>query len=161
MGADDEAVAVIGTAICHVIALRTADFISSKVGGGEKFDLCYDDGLLAGCDCIWRRIFDLIGGHEKGVCRWMEDAGFVEVGGTWVVNQELEGRIRAEKGEEGVVVDEEGFGLGSLGRDDGLSGRGWSIVCIEERAGISHCHNASLWRLMRCRFLASDNGCWD
>ena len=63
----------------------------------------------------------MVGGYEEGVCWGMEDAGFVEVGGAGVVDEALEGGVGTEEGEEGVVVDEEGLGLGSFRREDGLS----------------------------------------
>lgn len=80
LGANDEPVLVIGTAIGHIIALRTADLISGEVCRREKFDFGDDDCLVAGCDGVGRRVFELVRGYEEGIGRGVEDAGFVEIG---------------------------------------------------------------------------------
>ena len=41
----------------------------------------------------------------------MEDASFMEIGGARIVYQKLKSRVGAKYGKEGVVIDEEGFGL--------------------------------------------------
>lgn len=121
LGAQEQAVTVVGAAVGHVLALRAADFVAREVGGGEELDLGDDDGLVAGDDCVGGGVGELVGGDEEGVGGRVEDAGFVEVWGAWVVDQELEGGGGAEEGEEGVVVDEEGARLrGGRGEDVGF-----------------------------------------
>ena len=41
----------------------------------------------------------------------MEDTRFMEIRSAGVVYQKLKSRVRTEYGKEGVVIDEEGFGL--------------------------------------------------
>jgi hypothetical protein len=118
LGAQDQAVAVVGAAVGHVLALRAADFVPREVGGGEEFNLGDDDGLVAGDDGVGGGVGKLVGGDEEGVGGRVEDAGLVEVGGARVMDQELEGGGGAEEGEEGVVVDEEGAGLRGGGGED-------------------------------------------
>lgn len=122
MSAEDEAVAVVGAAISHVVAFRAADFVAGEVCGGEKFYFCNDDCFVAGCDGVGGGIGELVGGHEERVCGGVEDPCFVEIGGPGVFDEALEGGVGAEDGEEGVMVYEEGFGLGSCGGDQGGSG---------------------------------------
>ena len=119
--AEDDAVAVVGAAIGHVIAFWTANFVSREVRGGEEFYLCNHDCFVAGCDGVWGRVFELIGGYEEGIRRGVEDTSFVEEGGAGVIDEELKSRILAEEGEERVMVDEEGFRLRRRRGDDGLS----------------------------------------
>lgn len=126
LGAEDEAVAVVGAAVGHVVALGAADFVTGEVGGGEEFDLGDDDGFAAGGDGVGGGVFEFIRCDEEGVRGGVEDAGFVEIGGAWVVDEALQGWIGAEEGEEGFVVDEEGVGVGCLWRHDDGSGDGVS-----------------------------------
>ena len=105
MGAEDEAVAVVGPAIGHVVALWAADFVAGEVCGREEFYFCDDDCFIASCDGVGGRVFKLVRGYEESVCGWMEDAGFVEEGGAVVFDEALEGWVKAEDGEEGVMVD--------------------------------------------------------
>lgn len=114
--AQDQPVAVVGPAVGHEIAFGAADFVARKVGRGKDFDFGDDDGFVPRGDGVRGGIGDLVRGDEERVGRGMEDACFVEVGGAGVVNEELELGGRAEKSEEGVMVDEEGFGLG-VGRE--------------------------------------------
>ena len=104
MRAEDEAVAVVGPAIGHVVTLWAADFVAGEVCGGEEFYFCDDDCFVAGCDGVGGGVFELVGGYEEGVSGWMEDAGFVEEGGAVVFDKALEGWVEAEDGEEGVMV---------------------------------------------------------
>ena len=60
----------------------------------------------------------MVGRDEEGVRRRMKDACFVKIGGARIVDEELKLGSRAEEGEKGVVVDEEGLGLR-------VGGRGW------------------------------------
>lgn len=89
--AEDEAVAVVGPAIGHVVAFWAADFVAGEVGGGEEFDFGDDDGFVVGGDGVGGLVGDLVGGDEEGVCRRVEDAGFVKVGGARVGYEEGEG----------------------------------------------------------------------
>ena len=104
MCAEDEAVAVVGPAVGHVVSLRAADFVAGEVCRGEEFDFGDDDCFVAGCDGVRGGVFELVGGYEEGVCRGVEDAGFVKVGSAVVFDEALEGRVGPEDGEEGVVV---------------------------------------------------------
>ena len=107
LGAEDEAFAEVCAAVGHEVAFWTADFVAREVGGAEEFDFGNEDGLVLSGDGVRGRVGDLVGGDEEGVCGSMEDAGFVEVGGSWVGDEEGEGWGRAEKIKKGVVVDEE------------------------------------------------------
>lgn len=89
LGAKDEAVAVIGAATGHVVALGATDLISCEVGRGEELDFGDDDGFLASGHGVRGGVFELIGGEEEGVGGWMKDASFVEVRGPRVVDEEL------------------------------------------------------------------------
>lgn len=89
LSAEDEAIAVVGAATGHVVALGASDLIACKVGGGEKLDFGDDDGFLASGHGVRGGVFNLIGGEEEGVGGWVEDASFVEVGGPRVVDEEL------------------------------------------------------------------------
>ena len=104
MGAEDDAVAVVGAAVGHVVALWAADFVAGEVCGGEEFYFCDDYCFVAGCYCVGGGVFDLVGGYEEGVCWGVEDAGFVEEGGSVIFDEALEGWVGAEDGEEGVMV---------------------------------------------------------
>ena len=84
--AEDEAVAVVGPAGGHVVALRAADFVAGEVCGGEEFDFGDNDGFVARCDGVGARVVELVRGDEEGVGGRVEDAGFVEVGGALVVD---------------------------------------------------------------------------
>lgn len=132
--AKDEAVAIVGPAVGHVVAFRAADFIAGEVGGGEEFDLGDEDGFVLRGDGVGGGVGDLVGGDEECVCRWMEDAGFVEVGGSGVGDEDGEGGGGAKEVEEGVVVDKEGAGLRGGGREErcGFPGSGrqhdWEIL---------------------------------
>lgn len=109
--AEDEAVAVVRAAVSHVVALRAADFVAGEVCWGEEFDFGHDDGFVLRGDGVGGWVGDLVGGDEEGVCGGVKDAGFVEVGGSGVGDQDGEGGGGAEQVEEGVVVDEEGTRL--------------------------------------------------
>ena len=82
--AEDEAVPVVRASVGHVVALWAADFVSGEIGWGEEFDLGDYDCFVAGCDGIGRGVSELVAGDEEGVCRWVEDARFVEIGGAIV-----------------------------------------------------------------------------
>ena len=84
MGAENEPVAVIRTAVGHIVAFRAADLVPGEVGGGEKFDFGDDDGFVVGGDGVWGLVWDLVRGDEEGVGLWIEDARFVEVRCSWV-----------------------------------------------------------------------------
>jgi len=122
LGAEDEAVAVVGAAVGHVVTFWAADFVAGEVGGGEEFYFCDYYCFVACCYGVWGGVFKLVGGYEEGVCGRVEDAGFVEVGGAGVIDQALEGWVGAEDGKEGVMVYQEGFWLRCCGRDEGGSG---------------------------------------
>ena len=111
LGAEDEAFTVVCAAIGHEIALRTTYFVARKVCRGEEFDFRDDDCFIMCGNGVGRGIRDVIGGNEEGVCWGVEDACFVEVGGTRIMDEELDFWGGTEKGEEGVVIDEKGFGL--------------------------------------------------
>lgn len=83
---EDETVAVVRTAIGHVVALWTADFITGEICGGKEFDFGHDYCFVAGRDGVWGGVFELVGGYEKGICRGMEDASLVEVWGAIVID---------------------------------------------------------------------------
>lgn len=120
LGTKDNAIFVVGSSICHVIAFWTADLIACKVRWGKELNLSYDDSFVTGCDCIRRKVVYLIRSHEKGV-RWgMKYAGLVEIGRSSIIYEELEGRRRTEYGEERVMVDEERPRLRSGRRDQVL-----------------------------------------
>ncbi len=90
----------------------------------------------------------------------MKDAGFVEVGSSIVFDEALQSRIGTEDGEEGIVVDEERFGLGSRRGEEsrsgvcGVSGQGFGSLMLS-----AYCDKASLCRLIRCRLRVSFHGC--
>ena len=115
LGAEDEAVAVVGAATGHVVALGATDLVTGEVGWGEELDFGDDDGFLASGHGVRGGVLELIRGEEEGVGGWMKDASFVEVRGARVVDEELQGGIWAEEGEEGVMIDQEGFWLRCLG----------------------------------------------
>lgn len=123
--AQDKPVAVVCPAIRHKVALRTADFVAGKVCRGEDFDFGDDDCFVVCGNGVGGGIGDLVRSDEEGICGRMEDACFVKVWGAGVANEELELGGRAEKGEEGVVVDEEGFGLRVGGEGWGEFSPGW------------------------------------
>ena len=87
LSAEDEAVAVVGSAVGHVVALGAADFVAREVGGGEEFEFGDYDCFMGRGDGVGGGIGDLVRGDEEGVCWGVEDASFVEVGGAGVVNQ--------------------------------------------------------------------------
>ena len=138
MRAEDEAVAVVGAAVGHVVAFRAADLVAREVGRGEELEAGDDDGFVGGGDGVGGGVGEQVGGDEEGVGFRVKDARFVEVGGAGVVDEDLEGRGRADEGEEGVVVDEEGARLGFDGEGDGFSGGGvlalgtWCFMCWAE-----------------------------
>ena len=89
LSTEDEAVAVVGSATGHVVALGATDLIACEVGWGEELDFGDDDSLLASGHGVRGGVFELIGGDEKGVGGWMKDASFVEVGGPRIIDEEL------------------------------------------------------------------------
>ena len=89
LGAEDDPISIIGPAIGHVVALGEADFVTAKVAGGEEFHLGHHNGLVARRHCLGRAIFELVGGDEEGIGRWVKDTCFMEVGTSGVVNQQL------------------------------------------------------------------------
>ncbi len=97
--------AVIRSAVCHKVALGTADFVPGKVCGREDFDFGNDDCFVMCRDGVGRGIGDLVGSNEEGIRRGVKDAGFVEVGSAGVIDEKLELWIGAEEREEGVMVD--------------------------------------------------------
>ena len=105
LSADDETVAVVGAAIGHIIALRAADFVAGEVCWGEELDFCNNNCFVLSGDGVRRGVGDLIGGDEERVCWGVEYAGFVEVGGSGVGNQDLKGWIGTEEVVEGVMED--------------------------------------------------------
>jgi len=86
LGAEDEAVTVVGPAVGHVVAFRAADFVAGEICWGKELDFGDDDGLVAGGDGIGGRVFEFVGGYEERVCGWMENASFVEVGSAGVID---------------------------------------------------------------------------
>ena len=89
LSAEDEAVAVVGSAVGHVVALGAADFVAGEVGGRKEFEFGDYDSFMGGGDGVGGGGGDLVRGDEEGVCWRVEDASFVEVGGTRVVDQAL------------------------------------------------------------------------
>ena len=85
LGAEDDAVAIVGAAVGHIIAFRTANLVAGKIGRGEEFDFGDDNGLVMGGDGVGRGIGDVIGGDEEGVGGRVEDASFMEVGSSRVL----------------------------------------------------------------------------
>ena len=67
LSTDDEAVAVVCTAIGHVVALWTSYFVAGKIRGREKFNLCDNDLFVAGGDSLRGGILESVGGDEEGV----------------------------------------------------------------------------------------------
>lgn len=67
LGAEDEAVAVVGAAVGHEVALGTADFVAGEVGGGEEFEFGDYDGFMGGGDGVGGGVGDLVRGDEEGV----------------------------------------------------------------------------------------------
>lgn len=115
MSTEDQAIAVVGAAIGHVVTLRAANFVTGEVCGREEFYFRDNNGFIAGGNGIGRGIFELIRGYEERV-RWgVEDAGFVEVRGAGVFDKTLEAGVGAEDGEERIMVYEKWLGLGSGG----------------------------------------------
>ena len=88
LGAEEDAVLVVGAAVGHVVALGAADFVAREVGRAGEFDLGDDDGFVGGADGSGVFVADLVGGDEEGVGGGVEDAGFVEEGGAVVFDQE-------------------------------------------------------------------------
>lgn len=84
--AEDEAVAVVGAAVGHVVAFWAADFVAGEVRWGEEFEFGDDDCFVGGGDGIGGGLGNLVRGYEEGVCGGVEDACFVEVGGAGVVD---------------------------------------------------------------------------
>lgn len=122
--AQDQPVAVIRATTGHEISFRASDLVAREIRRGEELDFCDDDSLVMGRDRVRRCVRKLVRGDEESVGVRMEDARFVEKGGAWIVDQELQGGSRAEEGEEGVVVNEERLGLwgDEGGRGDSSSG---------------------------------------
>ena len=87
--AEDDALPVIGAAIGHVVALWEADLVAAEVCGREELHLRDHDRLVAGGHCLRGAVFELIRRDEERICRWVENAGFVEVWAPWVVYQQL------------------------------------------------------------------------
>ena len=111
MRANYEAVAVIGPAICHVIALWTSYFVAREIGRREELDLGDDYCFIASGNRVWRGVFQLVRGYEEGVTGGVKDAGFMKIGSAWVVYKELESRVGPEERQKGVVIYEKGFWL--------------------------------------------------
>ena len=134
LGAQDDAVPVVGASVGHVVPLRASDLVAGEIGGREELDFGDDDGFVVRGDRVRGRIRDLVGRHEEGIGLGVKDAGFMEEGSAWVVDEKLQGWRRAEDGEKGVMVDEKGLRLrrgrrdwggpekGSIGR----TGRPWT-----------------------------------
>ena len=53
LGAEDQAVFVVGTPANHIVALWATDFVAGEVGWGEEFDFGDDDSLVRGCNGVW------------------------------------------------------------------------------------------------------------
>ncbi len=162
--AQDQPIAVVGPAVRHEVAFGTADFVARKVGGREDFDFRDDDCFIPGGDGVGGGIGDLVRGDEESIGGGMEDACFVEEGGSRVTNEELELGGRAEKGEEGVMVDEEGFGLrvGREGWGEFGPNRVLAVGPLIDHWGFQgriYFHNAALCRFTRCQVRLSDHGC--
>ena len=60
LGAEDEAVTVVGAAVGHVVALWAADFVAGEVGGGEEFEFGDYDCFMGGGDGVGGRVGDLV-----------------------------------------------------------------------------------------------------
>ena len=60
LGAEDEAVAVVGAAVGHVVAFGAADFVAGEVGGGEEFEFGDYDGFMGGGDGVRGGVGDLV-----------------------------------------------------------------------------------------------------
>lgn len=58
--AEDDAVAIVGAAVGHVIALWAADFVSCEVGGGKEFYFGDDDSFVAGRDGVGAGVVELV-----------------------------------------------------------------------------------------------------
>ena len=84
--AEDEAVAVVGAAVGHVVAFGAADLVAGEVGGAEEFEFGDYDCFMGGGDGVGGVVGDLIRGDEEGVGWGVEDAGFVEVRRAGVVD---------------------------------------------------------------------------
>ena len=119
LGAEDEAVAVIGAAVGHVVAFGAAYFVAGEVCGGEEFYFCDDYCFVAGGDGVWGIVRKLVGGYKESVCGRVENASLVEVGGPIVFDEALEGGIGPKDREKGIMIDEKGFGLRRRGRHEG------------------------------------------
>ena len=162
MGAEDQAVAEVGAAVGHIVALWAADFVAGEVGWGEELDFGDDDGFVLGGDGVWGSVRNLVGSDEEGVCGGMENACFVKVWSSRVRDEKGKGWRRAEQVQEGIMVNEEWTGLRRSGREQrrGLPG----TVSVASTPPIYprrvYCHNASLWRFTRCQARLSDHGCW-
>ena len=123
LGAENQAIAVIRPPVGHVVAFRTSDFITGKVGRGKELDFGDDDGFVAGRHRVRRRVGKLVRRDKEGICRGMEHTGFVEIWRARVVDQKLEGGRGAQQGQERVVIDQEGLWLRGSGRCRGRSMR--------------------------------------
>lgn len=84
--AEDEAVAVVGAAVGHEVAFWAADFVAGEVGGGEEFEFGDYDCFVGRGDGVGGVVGDLVRGYEESVCWGVEDACFVEVRSTRVVD---------------------------------------------------------------------------
>ena len=111
MRANYEAVAVIGSAVSHVIALWTSYLVAREIGRREELNFGDDYCFIASGNRVWRGVFQLVRGYEEGVTGGVEDAGFMKIGSAGVVDKELESRVRAEERKKGVVIYEKGFWL--------------------------------------------------
>lgn len=116
LGAQDKTIAVVGAAVCHVVALGASDFVTGEVGWGKEFDFGDDNGFVMGGDGIGRGVGKEVRGDEERIGRRVEHAGFVEVRSTRVIDQELKGRRWSEKVEKGIVVYEKRLGLWGVWR---------------------------------------------
>ena len=86
LSAEDEAVAVVGAAVGHEVAFWAADFVAGEVGGGKELEFGDYNCFMGGGDGVGGGVRDLVRGYEESICGGVEDAGFVEVRGTRVVD---------------------------------------------------------------------------
>ena len=88
LSANNQAIPVIGSSICHVISFRAAYLVAREIRWGEEFDFCNDDGFVGCGDSVRGVIGDLVGGHEQGVRFGDEDTRFMKIGGARVRDEE-------------------------------------------------------------------------
>ena len=133
MRANYEAVAVIGSAVSHVIALWTSYFVAREIGRREELHFGDDYCFIASGNRVWRGVFQLVRGYEEGVTGGMEDASFMEIGSAGVVYKELESWVGPEERKKGVVIDEKGFWLRGRWRYKSRSCQ-WSVTRCWKRS---------------------------